>query len=693
MFYFVQLSIIIRMSESKNATSSNMSNQDYFSFCQQGMLEKIYKVGDKNPRHNLAEILDDCIDAQSTKVKIIDKKSETSNIHIMDNGYGMTESEAQNAITTFKEKPNINDYIDGNPSRKANYGLKEALISINPEKPTVTRSFPKDGSNPQKINFDFHTLRKKGINHPDRPKFRFDMSEEDIKDANLVRRMYGMEENTGTDHTLPKSDKLTNECIKQFVRGLKIASDNDLKLLDSFSFRYGKTPEEYVNTYTDKDGIEHTLPKYNMDKCVALIKETRDVEMYLNKDKLGKPDMMICCWKDKEGKRWWLPQHSTHAGKSTRVSKKKQEFCPTNNAPGYIHVNTGVAKTIMPENSQYYDPVKTEKLSSKGSIGPYEQQFLGDTWKDMRNGLVYVPVAHREDLVACRVYRGPFGMSHIKLSQGAGGNITGGGSACMKAYFRNQWRREFQYKQSEGKAKYIEEVDNYICKPNKTKMKQGRADKHLETTIDFIFKEIEEEHYVKITSDLKAKRDAKADAERKIKDREVLRNRAENVKAYLAEGVTVEEATESQVRDAEEKKRDEKAKKAEKEAKKAEEGAKKAEEGGGEENDDDDGDESSDDDDGESKEHDTPTSTQPTDTQQDLITSLVADAIKEVAEENVSTLGEEAQQFELAKAIHKMCEQAKAMIENNFDNYDFRKEVEELLEKYSNQDNSVVAIV
>ena len=40
-----------------------------------------------------------------------------------------------------------------------------------------------------------------------------------------------------------------------------------------------------------------------------------------------------------------------------------------------------------------------------------------------------------------------------------------------------------------------------------------------------------------------------------------------------------------------------------------------------------------------------------------------------------------------------MCEQAKAMIENNFDNYDFRKEVEELLEKYSNQDNSVVAIV
>jgi hypothetical protein len=277
-----------------------MSNQDYFSFDPTGQLEKIYKSGDKDPRHNMAEIIDDAIDAQSKKIKIVDVKSPTSNIHIVDNGDGMTGDEARYAITTYKEKPNLNDYIDGNKSGMSNFGLKESIISFSPDKPTVTRSFPKDKSIPQKIKWDFAALRKKGMNHSERPKFRYDMTDEDVKQANDLRKRYEMEENKGTCHTLLKNNKLTNECKKQFVKGLKMAftgkkeDPENIKLLESYAYRYGMKPGDII--YVDEDGVEHKLKKYNLDDCEAEYRKRIELQLYRDTLREGKADEFKLAW-------------------------------------------------------------------------------------------------------------------------------------------------------------------------------------------------------------------------------------------------------------------------------------------------------------------------------------------------------------------------------------------------------------
>ena len=662
MFILSEISIIIRMSESKNATANNMSNQDYFTFDPTGQLEKIYKSGDKDPRHNLAEIIDDAIDAQATKTKIVDAKSPTSNIHIVDNGDGMTKDEAQYAINTYKEKPNPNDYIDGNKSGMSNFGLKEAIISLSPDKPTVTRSFPKDKSKPQKINWDFAALRQKGMNHPDRPKFRYDMTEEDIKQANDLRKRVEMEENKGTSHTLLKNNKLTSECKKHFKKGLKMnfigkrEDPENIKLLESYAFRYGMKPGDI--SYVDEDGVEHTLKKINYHNCENIWKKKIDLQLYRDTTREGKADEFIVAWK--EGKnQFWLKQVSVNEGKFTRVYDE-EVFDPVIDAVGYTHVCTLIADDILPKNPQYYDPEKTEVLPSCGSIGPYEREFYGD-WTDGRGDKVLnVPPAHRDDLSSIKIYRNDFGMSYIKADPDAGGNIGGGGAACHKKYFRYQFRRSVKYYHSRQHNAHREAIDGYVCKPNKTKMKPGRADKHLERTLNHIFRKVEEKLYENIMSDLQKKRDAKAAAEKKRIEKEVLRNRAKNVEAYLAEGVTVEEATDTQVRDAEEKKR------AEEEAKKAEEEAKKAEE-------DDDEDES---DEEESEEEES-----------DEDESEEEESDEEKSDEGQNKIGEDVS--------NELSNEAKKQALNNLwdNNEDFRREVEELMGKYTIQDETKEATV
>ena len=103
---------------------------------------------------------------------------------------------------------------------------------------------------------------------------------------------------------------------------------------------------------------------------------------------------------------------------------------------------------------------------------------------------------------------------------------------------------------------------------------------------------------------------------------------------------------------------------------------------------------------GESKVDDTPTSKQSTKSQKDLIAHPVGIVAKEVAEEVTEEVTYQAmssavreEQVKEAQAKSNMCEQVKAMIENNWNNEELHREGEELLEKYKGGEVSKVASV